>query len=305
MKVTIVGGAGGVGSSAAFNLLRSSEPFDVVIVDRKQHMIASHVMDMQDVVSLGGARSVHAGTAEDCLDSDVVVMAAGVPTTPNTDRRVFFGRNAGIVAEVVEPLAASRWDGVLVVMTNPVDAHVTRLVERGLLPRERVLGYTINDSLRMRTGIARALGVAPQSVNAWVLGEHGSGQVPLWDRITVDGQHVTLDERQRAAVSEYLDTWYVKHVALDSGRASTWASGWGAALLVEALATGSEHPVPASVVLRGEYGVSDAAVGVPVLLGPNGVRSVLEWPLSQEQRDSLARTAEEIRALAASPETEA
>src|SRR5690606_36925450 len=103
---------------------------------------------------------------------------------------------------------------------------------------------------------------------------------------------------QRRAVSEYMDTWYVKHVALDSGRASTWASGWGGALLVEAIATGSDHPLPASVYLDGEYGVSGAAVGVPVLAGPQGVRSVLEWPLSAEQRGALARTAEEIRLLA-------
>lgn len=298
MKVTIIGGAGGVGSSVAFNLLRSDTPFEVVVVDRKQHMVTSHVMDLQDVVALGGARAVRAGTPDDALDSDVVVMAAGVPTTPNADRRVFFERNSEIVAEAVEPLAASGWQGVLVMMTNPVDAHVTRLVRRGLLPRERVLGYTINDSLRMRTGVARALDVPPQSVSAWVLGEHGSGQVPLWDRITVDGSPVALDDEQREAVSEYMDTWYVNHVALDSGRASTWSSGWGGALLAEAIATGSDHPLPASVYLDGEYGVSGAAVGVPVLAGPQGVRSVLEWPLSAEQRGSLTTAAEEIRVLA-------
>ena len=112
---------------------------------------------------------------------------------------------------------------------------MTRLQRRTGLDRRRILGYTINDSLRLRTGLARALGVAPGSVDAWAIGEHGDLSVPLFDRVTVNGEPVRPTAEQAAAAEEYLRTWYVTHVALDSGRSSTWTSGLGLARMVAAL----------------------------------------------------------------------
>ncbi len=299
-KVTIFGGAGGIGSSVAFNLLRGRATYDIVIVDTKPNMVTSHVMDMQDMAGVDGFSTVRAGTAEDAADSDIVILSAAVPLRLNTSRSVFLTDNARIVEELAVPLISSGWDGALIMLTNPADALATWLHQRTGFDRRKILGYTLNDSLRLRTGLSRALGVSAHRIEAWVLGEHGAGQVPLYDALRVDGSPVRLDAEQRAIARDYIDSWYVTHVALDSGRTSTWSTGRGTALLVEAMLAESAEPVPVSVVLDGEYGTKGASLTVPVLLGRDGVRDIVEWDLSAAELDALRTGAESVRAAAES-----
>lgn len=298
MKVAIIGGAGGIGSSLAFNLLQSAHPFEVVIVDSRPNMILSHVMDLQDTLPLGRALGVRGGELADAADADAVVVCAAVPQTLNTDRSVFFADNAALVSGIVTELRERDWDGLLVMMTNPVDALNTWLVRRFGLDPARVIGYSTNDTLRIRTGVGLALGVQSRSVEAWVLGEHGAGQVPLLDRVRVDGEPVTLSPEERAAVLDYIDNWYVRHVALESGRASTWSSGLGGARLLEALATGTGETLTGSVVLDGQYGVAGVSLGVPLRLGPEGVREVIEWDLAAAELEAMVASSARVDALA-------
>ncbi|CCQ17879.1 Malate dehydrogenase [Rhodococcus sp. AW25M09] len=297
-KVTIFGGAGGIGSSVAFNLLLRPSTYDVVIVDTKPNMVTSHVMDLQDVAGIDGSSTVRGGSADDAADSDIVILSAAVPLRLNASRSVFLEDNARIVEALAVPLIESGWNGIFVMLTNPADALSTWLHQRTGFDRRKLLGYTINDSLRLRTGVGRALGVSPHRVEGWVLGEHGAGQVPLYDSLLVDGSPVHLDDEQRAVAQNYIDTWYVEHVALDSGRTSTWSSGRGTALLVDAIVTESDEPLPASVVLDGEYGVKGASLGVPVLLGKSGVRSVVEWDLSTSELAAFRTGGDSVRAAA-------
>lgn len=299
MKVTIVGGSGGVGASAAFNLLREADGHEVVMVDRRPQMVTSHVMDLEQNLVLGSGASVRAGDDADLLDADVLVLAAAVPLTVNTSRLVCLNDNATIVGRVLDQLPAD-WPGILLMVTNPVDALVTWAHARTGIDRRRILGYTINDSLRARTGVAQQLGAVPSSVEAWVIGEHGDACVPLWDRVRVDGHAVDLTAPQRAAAEEFLRTWYVRHVALDSGRSSTWTSGLGIARMVSAIARDDGELWVASLVLRGEYGVDGIALSVPITLGPDGAREIPQWILTPPQAAALARAAAHIGDVAAS-----
>lgn len=300
MRVAIVGGAGGVGASVAFNLLRTSTPYEILVIDTKPHMITSHVMDLQDALSLGGAKSVRGAELEEAATADIVVCSAAVPLTLNTSRDVYLSGNAEIVASVVDPLVAAGWNGVFVLMTNPVDPLLTWVAKRTGWAREKVLGYTLNDTQRFRTGIAQALAVAPQRVSCWVVGEHGAGQVPLFDSITVDGDHVELTVSQCEHVLDYIDNWYVRHVALDSGRTSTWSSGLGGALMVEAITHSSPKLFPASLIQNGEYGVSGMSLSVPVHLSPEGVTRVEVLDLSEQEREAFAAAGQKITELAES-----
>jgi malate/lactate dehydrogenase len=296
MKVTILGGAGGVGASTAFNLALMQRPHEVVLVDSRDNMLSSHVWDMEQVLEQAPGCTVRAGEAGDVADSDVVVLLSATPLTVGTSRLEYLGKNALISDELADRLPPS-WAGLLVVVTNPVDPLVTRLQRRTGFDRRRILGYTINDSLRLRSGLARALGVPPGSVEAWVLGEHGDMSVPLLDRVTVDGARVHPTAAQAAAAVEYLRTFYVRHVALDSGRSSTWTSGLGVARMVSAL-DGPGELWPASVVLEGEYGIDGVAVTVPVTIGRAGAEHVHEWDLSAEELAALHASAELVRGAA-------
>lgn len=296
MRIAIVGGAGGVGASTAFNLLRDGGPDEVVIVDSRPPHITSHVMDFDQVLEQSPGASVRGGDASDLADADIVVVTAAVPLTVNTSRLVYLEQNAAIVDEVADALPDG-WDGVVVLVTNPVDPLVLRFRDRTGLDRHRVLGYTLNDSLRLRTGIANAVGAAPGAVDAWMIGEHGDSSVPLWSRVRVGGEPRTLTLEARESAEEYVRTWYVRHVALDSGRSSTWTSGLGVSRMVSAIRDDAGAVWPASLVLEGEYGIDGSAVSVPVILGADGAREVVEWELADDELAALHASADVVRGL--------
>jgi malate/lactate dehydrogenase len=305
MKVTIVGGGGGIGSSVAYNLLLAPGALEVVLLDRRPNMVTSHLLDLLDLSGLGATGSVRAGTDEDLADADVVVLSAAVPLRLNTSRMTYLAENARIVAGVADRLAAAgpAWTGTLLVITNPVDPLCTWLHRRLALDRRRLLGYTVNDSLRLRTGLGQALGVAAGRVDGWVLGEHGEHAVPLFDRVAVDGAAVQISAEQAAAAEDYWRTWYVRHVALDSGRTSTWATGLAAARMVAALGTATGELWPASIMLTGEYGITGVSLSVPVTLAVGGARQIHDWPLTDDQHKRLTEAADYIRAATADLES--
>ena len=299
MKILIAGGGGGVGASVAFNLLLGSGGHELTLVDRRPEMVTSHAMDLEQVLEQGASGSIRQGGEDDQVDADIVVVTAAAPLTVNQSRMVYLEANARILASVADRLPVG-WGGVLVVVTNPVDPLCTWVARRTGLDRRRVLGYTLNDSLRLRTAIGQVLGLAPGRVDAWMIGEHGSLAVALFDRVTVDGQPVECSEVQRARTLDFVETWYVRHVALDSGRSSTWTSGLGVARMVRAIAAGDGGELwPASVTLAGEYGLHQVSLSVPVSLGHGGAERIHEWELTDEQADQLAAAAEFVRDAAA------
>lgn len=299
-RIVIAGAGGGVGASVVFNLLLAPLDCEVVLLDARPNMLRSHLWDLEQVLEQGATGSVREGRLQDIASADVLVVTAAAPLTVNQSRMVYLRDNAGILAPLLDALPAG-WRGTLIVVTNPVDPLCTWAGRRTGLPRERLLGYTLNDSLRLRTGVGQALGVAPGRVEAWTIGEHGDLAVPLLDRLRVDGRPVELTEAQRDRVLEFIRSWYVRHVALDSGRSSTWTSGLGVARMVRACLDGDgEELWPASVLLTGEYGLDGVSLSVPVVLGGGGARQVVEWELTTEQREGLEAGARVVRDAAAS-----
>lgn len=304
MKVVIIGGGGGVGSSVAFNLMLTgagdSDEYDIVLVDRKASMIASHAMDLDDIRGIGASGRIRQGTAADVRDADVVVLAAAVPQRLDTSRAEFFRENAHVIAEALNILAAARneWTGVLLMMTNPTDPLVEWARRSTGISRYRLLGYALNDSVRLRAAIAKVLRVPVSGVSAYVLGEHGEGCVPIYSRITVHHASTHLTMQQRADVDDYVRNWYKRQVALDSGRSSTWTSGLGAARMINAMRRGEKALYPVSLALDGEFGLTNTAVCVPAILGRDGVHDIVQWPLTRAESSALAASAATVRMAA-------
>ncbi len=296
-RIAIVGGGGGVGSSLAFNLLMRPEPYDVALVDGHSGMAVSHEMDLQQVLTSGATGSIEVVGVGDVPAADVVVLTAAAPLTVNRSRMVYLRDNAEILASVTAAIPPD-WPGTVIVVTNPVDPLCTWLQARLGLDRRRVLGYTANDTLRLRTAVGDQLGVASTRVDAWVIGEHGDACVPLLDRLRVDGEPATLSAAQASAAEDFLRGWYVRHVALDSGRSSTWTSGLGIARMIAAL-RGPGELWPASLVLDGEYGITGVALTVPVTLAGGGAERIHEWDLSPTEAAALHAGAALVREAAA------
>jgi len=298
-RIAIAGAGGGVGASLTFNLLLSGLDCEIAMVDARVNMVRSHLWDLEQVLEQEVTGTVREGSESDLAGADVLVLCAAAPLTVNTSRMVYLADNAALLEPLLRALP-SGWPGTVVMVTNPVDPLCTWAARLTGLPRPRLLGYTLNDSLRLRTGICRELGLPAGRVSAWTIGEHGELAVPLFHRVSVAGEPVALDHDQRARISEFVDGWYVRHVALDSGRSSTWTSGLGVARMVRACLDGDGgDPWPASVMLAGEYGIEGVSLGVPVHLGDGGVVDVLEWELSPEQLEGLRSGARFVREAAA------
>lgn len=299
-RIAIVGAGGGVGSSAAFNLLLRPEAYDIDLVDGRSGMASSHEMDLQQVVAAGASGSVAIVELGAIADADVLVVSAAAPLTVNRTRQVYLQDNARILRTVVGALGeVAAWPGIVVLVTNPVDALATWLARGWPFDAGRLLGYTANDSLRLRTAVGAIRGVPSGAVDAWVLGEHGDHCVPLLGRVFVDGAPVELTDDERRAASEFVRSWYVRHVALDSGRSSTWTTGYGVARMIATLTGGAEPGLwPASVRLDGQYGLRDVSLGVPARLGPGGVLEIEEWALEGEELAAMRAAAEVVGAAA-------
>jgi malate dehydrogenase len=295
MKVVVVGGGGGVGASVAYNLLLREEPYECVLVDVRHEMAVSHAMDLEQVIAQGATGSVRVGGEGDYAGADVVVMCASEPLGLDPSRLIYLRGNAAILRAVGKALGAASFGGVLLVVTNPVDPLCT-LAARWLdLERGRVLGYSLNDSLRLRTAIAAGRGIPPAELDAWMVGEHGDASVALFGSVTRDGEPVELAQAERDAARAWVGDWYRRHVSLDSGRSSTWTSGLGVARMVAALGRPTQERWPASVLLDGEYGIEGVSLSVPVTLGPGGVERIHELELSGPEREELVRAAALVR----------
>ncbi|MEV6338764.1 malate dehydrogenase [Nocardia vinacea] len=284
----IIGAAGGIGSAVAYSLALNGTGDELILVDRRADVLQTHIWDLEQLRIAVRPFVVRIGTVFDAAEADIVVLAAAVPPRKDSPRIEYLAENLTIAQETARTLAAvPNWPGILIVGSNPVDPLVTALQRTTGTDRYRVLGYTANDSLRLRYGIAQVLGVEPHRVSAWVLGEHGDRCVPLFGKVQIDGQPVKLDDTQQRAARDYMLGWYPRWVALGVPRTSTWTSGHGISSMVRAIATDSGEVWPSSMVLAGEYGINGTSVGVPVRLDRSGAAEVLEWPLQESDRRAL------------------
>lgn len=297
LRIGIIGGGGTVGSAAAFRLAALDLADEIVLVDAREHMARSHAMDLEQAASELGSTRVGAGTWTDLAGCGVVVLSASLPERNVASRDEYLRGNVSIVREAAAHLAAECPDAVVIVATNPVDVFTTVLARLGGRPTRSVLGYSWNDTLRMRWAVARILGEPVADVGATVIGEHGDLQVPLFDRITLRGKPVALSLEQEREAEEAVRSWFATYQGLQSGRTSGWTSAIGIARLVAAIVHGSAELLPVSAFLEGEYGVSGISLGVPARLGPGGVEEVVELRLDRSQMEAFRAAATKVGRL--------
>jgi malate/lactate dehydrogenase len=295
--VGIHGAAGAVGAATAFALAQGGAR-RLVLADAATARLACLAMDLEMLRAVLPGLRVQVGGVDELAACDVVVACASVPHRDGASRSAFFEQNAAILGPLADalaqPHAACR---TLVLVSNPVDALATWLQGR-LGERARVVGHTLNDSLRLRVAIARVRGCEPTDVEAWSVGEHGPHAVPLLSRVRVAGRPVALSVDERARVSAELEGWYARWQAHGTGTTSAWTSGWGAAALVRALCDGDPRPWPVSTLLRGTYDVDGVCLTVPARLAPEAAPRPLQWRLDADERAAIAAAAAAVEELA-------
>jgi malate dehydrogenase len=297
MKVSVVGAAGSVGAPAAFYIGVSGLVDELVLIDMRPNVVQQHAMDMSTAMCELGVK-VTAGGHEDLVGSDVVINAAGVPQGLIADRMEMLPKNIPLVRDVALAVKTYCPEAFVITATNPIDPLNYCTWRVGGFDRRRVIGYSRNDSTRFREIIARTKGVKTSLVQATVIGEHGSTQVPLFSSARINGNPVKFSEDEKAAIRAEIPTILKRYEELQSGRTAGWTSALGLAALTKAVLRDTGELFPCSVVLDGEWGQKGLSMSVPARLGRAGVREIEEWQLAPDEQEGLERTAAAMAAAA-------
>jgi malate dehydrogenase len=299
MKITVVG-AGNVGATCADVLAYREVANQIVLIDIKEGLAEGKSLDIwqKAPIDLYDSRSI--GATNDyakTADSDVVVITSGLPRKPGMSRDDLITTNAGIVKSVTENIVKHSPNAIIIVVSNPLDVMTYQAHITSKFPRTRLMGMAgILDTARYRAFLAEALNISPKDIQAMLLGGHGDTMVPLPRYTTVSGIPVTelIDKDKLTAILERTKVGGGELVKL-MGTSAWYAPGSAAAQMVEAIVRDQRRVFPVCIKLEGEYGIKDCYLGVPVVLGKNGVEKIIELDLNADEKALMEASRKAVR----------
>jgi len=299
MKVTVVG-AGNVGATCADVLAYREVANQIVLLDIKEGLAEGKSLDIWQKAPIDLYDSRTIGATNDyakSAGSDIVVITSGLPRKPGMSRDDLIGTNAGIVKSVTENIIRHSPNAIIIVVSNPLDVMTYQAHITSRLPRTKLMGMAgILDTARYRAFLAEALNISPKDIQAMLLGGHGDTMVPLPRYTTVAGIPVTelIDKDKLNAILERTKVGGGELVKL-MGTSAWYAPGSAAAQMVEAIARDQRRVFPVCMKLEGEYGIKDCYLGVPVVLGKNGIEKVIELDLDKDEKALLESSRKAVR----------
>jgi malate dehydrogenase len=300
MKITVVG-AGAVGASCAEYIAIKDFASEVVLVDIKEGMAEGKAMDLMQCASLNGFDTKISGSTNDyskTANSHVAVITSGIPRKPGMTREELISTNAGIVKSVAENLIKHSPEVIIIVVSNPMDT-MTYLAHKATgLSKNRIIGMGgALDSARFKYRLAEALDCPASDVDGMVIGGHSdTGMIPL----------TRLATRNSVPVSKFISADRLNEVAEETkvggatltkllGTSAWYAPGAAVSAMVQAIAQDSKKMFPCSCMLDGEYGMSDICIGVPALIGKNGIEQIVEIELDEAEKAKMTESADAVR----------
>jgi malate dehydrogenase len=299
MKVTVVG-AGNVGATCADVLAYREIANEIILIDIKEGLAEGKSLDIWQKAPIDLYDSRTIGSTNDykkTAKSDVVVITSGLPRKPGMSRDDLINTNAGIVKSVTENIVAHSPNAIIIVVSNPLDVMTYQAHITSKFPRTRIMGMAgILDTARYRAFLAEALNISPKDIQAMLLGGHGDTMVPLPRYTTVSGIPVTelIDKDKLNAILERTKVGGGELVKL-MGTSAWYAPGSAAAQMVESIIRDQRRIFPVCVKLEGEYGVKDCYLGVPVILGKNGIERIIELDLNNEEKALMEASRKAVR----------
>ena len=295
-KVTVVG-AGNVGATAA-NVIALREVADeVVMIDIKEGVSEGKAMDMMQTANLLDVNTRIKGVTNDyeaTAGSDVVVITSGIPRKPGMTREELIGVNAGIVKQVTESVLKYSPDAIIVCVSNPMDTMTYLIHKISGLPKNRIIGMGgALDSSRFKYYLSQALGANPNEVEGFVIGGHGDTTMIPMKRFASYRGIPASDLLDAATLDKVVADTMVGGDTLTTllGTSAWFAPGASASEVVEAIIHDQKAVIPCSALLEGEYGEKDLCIGVPCVLGKNGIERIIELDLNEEEKALFAKSA--------------
>ncbi|OGP59992.1 MAG: hypothetical protein A2162_00790 [Deltaproteobacteria bacterium RBG_13_52_11b] len=299
MKIAIIGAAGTVGSCTAYTLALKGLADELVLFDVNPNLLLTHVMDISTAVNGIQNTKIWAGRDEDLRQSDIVIVAAGVPFVPNTPALNLLRDNLSIMKKIVPKIVTYCPEAVVITATNPTDSvNLGMFLMSTKLDRMKVLGYTLNDSMRFQIAAAKELGKQSTEVEAFALGEHIDALALVFSSIKVNRQPVAMSEDTKQRIKQEVPNMIRSYIGLGTNRTAGWTSAVGISQMVESIRTDSRRVTPCSVIANGEYGCRGISIGVPVTLGKRGIDRILEWDLAADEQKDFERSIKALEAKA-------
>ncbi len=303
-KAAVIG-CGFVGASIAYALMQQGTFSELVLLDANKAKAEGEAMDISHGVPFAHAMEIYAGSYEDIRDASVIIITAGANQKPGETRLDLVQKNAAIMKSVIGEIKRAGCEGILLVVSNPVDILTQIALKESGFPKERVIGSgTVLDTARLKYLLSQKLDVDSRNVHAFIVGEHGDSELAVWSCANVYG--IGLKEfaglRGFDTFDREMDEIY--HAVRDSAYeiierkgATYYGIGMSAARIAEAIVRDSHTVMPVSVSLNGEYGLSGLCLSIPAVVGKVGAEQILEIGFSREEMDRLEKSANELKSV--------
>jgi len=291
-------GAGNVGSTTAYALLLSNVTGEVILVDIDEERCKGEVLDLSDALPFCEASKVRTGTTKDAAQADIIVITAGTPQVPGQARTELVEKNAQIVSTIINQMKPINPHAIMIIVSNPVDVMTLCAQKFSGLPKDQVFGSgTLLDTQRLRGSVAKLIGFAEQSIHAYIIGEHGDTQLPVWSSAYAGGMPLTRFPQLTSEKLDEIAKWTRKkaYEIIECKHATFYGIATCVAAICETIIFDQKRILPLSTYVE----AYDVAFSMPVVLGEHGIEQQLSIPLSSNEKEKLEKSAEHLREIRA------
>lgn len=300
-KIILIG-TGAVGSSFAYASTLLGVGRELGIIDINEDKVEGEVMDLTDAISFTKPKNIYKADYSDCKDAEVVVITAGAAQKEGETRLDLVDKNLAIFKDMIGKVVKSGFDGIFLVASNPVDILTYATWKYSGFPASKVIGTgTTLDSSRFKKEIAGLIGIDPRSVEAFIMGEHGDTEFPVWSHTNIGGLPIYEWVKNQSELDEkaLLDTFEKSKNAayeiIKKKGATFYGIGMALTALVRAIIDDENSVYSTSSYLKGEYGLDDIYLGVPTIIGKDGAKWVIEVPLTDIEKENMDKSAQTLK----------
>ena len=305
-KAAVIG-CGFVGSTIAYALMQKGTFSELVLLDANHAKAEGEAMDISHGLPFAHAMDIREGDYEDIADASVVIITAGANQKPGETRLDLVQKNAAIMRSIIREVKRVKCEGILLIVSNPVDILTQVALEESGFPKERVIGSgTVLDTARLKYLVSEKLKVDSRNVHAFIVGEHGDSELAVWSCANIYGIGLEDFAKMRGYSEFEKEKDEIYHAVRDSAYeiierkgATYYGIGMAAARIAESIVRDSHTVAPVSVSLNGEYGISGLCLSIPAVIGRDGAEQILEINFSEEENGKLRESAEELKSVLA------
>lgn len=296
-------GCGNVGATTAYSLMLSGLFNEIVLLDIDKKRAKGEAEDIAHGIPFNSPVEIYAGDYSDIYDAGILIITAGVSQRPGETRIDLIQRNTKVFSSIINQIKATRFDGIILVVTNPVDILTYVTIALSKFDPRKVLGSgTVLDTARLKQHMGNKFGVDARNIHTFIIGEHGDSELPVWSSANVSGididsycQNFECDYSGSAFQSTFESVRDAAYSIIEAKGATYYAIAEAVKRIVTAIVRDERTILPVSTLLSGQYGISDVCLGIPCVVGKNGIEEILEIPLNETEKKNIIRSANALQ----------